>query len=391
LKVEAATQLEFANGSRIVSLPGKEANIRSFQGVTLLVLDEAARVADDLYASVSPMTAIARGQQVALSTPFGQRGWWWREWHDAKAPWVRFRVPWQRCPRHTQAFIDEETRKFGQMWVEQEYECSFTAMEGLVYPDFHQCVTNLFPLMEMKYATRFVGGLDWGWNNPFAAVWGFVDKDDVLYILRERYLRQTPLHEHIRALKKPRNDWDPVQRVMWYADPSGPTEIAECRAANLKVQKGNNDIRLGIMAVTARIRTGRLKVVSTGCPNLISESQLYRYPDAQERAIAGEDPVDEHNHALGALRYLISKLDHRFIGKLKKGIKAEQDGQGVGGGGGGSFPEGLSQEALEEAQAAVHGVMPREAGGEELEEEDIPEETEAERKQRIWDTPEAWS
>src|SRR5438270_717262 len=38
---ESGLRLELANGSRIVSLPGKEANIRSYSGVNLLVIDEA--------------------------------------------------------------------------------------------------------------------------------------------------------------------------------------------------------------------------------------------------------------------------------------------------------------------------------------------------------------
>src|SRR5436190_1385215 len=46
---ETETQLEFNNGSRIVSLPGNEETIRSYQAVKLLVLDEAARIPDDLY------------------------------------------------------------------------------------------------------------------------------------------------------------------------------------------------------------------------------------------------------------------------------------------------------------------------------------------------------
>jgi hypothetical protein len=87
--------------------------------------------------------------------------------------------------------------------------------------------------------------------------------------------------------------------------------------------KGENDIRLGIMAVTERIRTGRLKIARPGCPNLVAESQLYRYPTAEERAIHGENPVDEHNHALGALRYLVAKLDRRRLGR-RKGVKAGQ-------------------------------------------------------------------
>src|SRR5262249_2479443 len=52
---ENATRLELANGSRIESLPGTEATVRSFSAVRLLVIDEAARVADDLYRAVRPM------------------------------------------------------------------------------------------------------------------------------------------------------------------------------------------------------------------------------------------------------------------------------------------------------------------------------------------------
>src|SRR5262245_50194801 len=89
------THLELVNRSRIVGLPGREATIRSFSGVTLLLIDEAARVPDDLYRSVRPMLAVSRGRLVCLSTPFGKRGFFYREWEDAAAPWHRVRIPWQ--------------------------------------------------------------------------------------------------------------------------------------------------------------------------------------------------------------------------------------------------------------------------------------------------------
>ena len=62
-------------GSRIISLPGDEKNIRGYSGVTLLVIYEAARVSDVLYRSVRPMLAVSKGRLVCLSTPFGKRGW----------------------------------------------------------------------------------------------------------------------------------------------------------------------------------------------------------------------------------------------------------------------------------------------------------------------------
>jgi hypothetical protein len=142
-------------------------------------------------------------------------------------------------------------------------------------------------------------------------VWGVLDRDDVLWIAGERYRTQTPLHEHATALRE-------LGDVMWYADPAGRTEIEELRASGLAVRRGDNDIRPGIAAVTARLRTGRLKVRRTACPHLLKEARLYRYPTAAERELSGENPVDEHNHALAALRYLISRLDAHFIARLRK-------------------------------------------------------------------------
>jgi hypothetical protein len=312
LKAISQTQLrlELEHGGRILCLPGTDDTIRGYTP-DLIVIDEAARVPDDLYRSVRPMLAVSRGRLVALSTPFGQRGWFFDEWQGA-GPWLRVKVPWRQCPRISAEFIVEERRALGESWVNQEYECLFTALEGLVYPDFENAIAADWKRPE---AGRAVGGIDWGWRNPFAAVWGVLDRDDVLWIEDERYVRETPLHEHARAL--PRG-------VMWYADPAGRTELEELRAAGHTIRQGVNDIRLGIAAVTARLRTGRLRIDGRRCPNLVAEAKLYRYPSPAERAMAGENPVDEHNHALGALRYLVSRLDSRFLGRLRGKPKEER-------------------------------------------------------------------
>ena len=195
---QSQTQLELGNGSRIVSLPGREETIRSFQGVHLLVLDEAARIPDDLYASVSPMTGVSNGRTVCLSTPFGQRGFFWREWCNDSAGWVRFRIPWQSCPRLSAEHIAEESRKFGASWIAQEYGCSFTALAGLVYPNFEVCYANQWT---PTGSGQLVGGIDWGWRNPFAALWGQFDQDDVLWIRDERRIcgETLPLYQQRRC------------------------------------------------------------------------------------------------------------------------------------------------------------------------------------------------
>ena len=276
------SELELATGARLVALPGREETIRSFSGVDLLILDEASRVPDDLYRSVRPMLAVSHGRLLALSTPFGQRGWFYDEWVGA-GPWQRIHVPWSKCPRIAADFIAEETRALGQGWVDQEYNGLFTTMEGLVFPEFAQAILpGGLRLADFKNAIR-VGGIDFGFRNPFAAVWGVLDHDDVLWITHERYRRETALSDHAAALPR---------EVMWYADPAGRTEIEELRRAGLVVRKGDNNIRRGIALVTARIRTGRLKVAPS-CVNLIAESRLYRYPTPAERdQLGGESTID---------------------------------------------------------------------------------------------------
>src|ERR1700722_17862204 len=116
---ESQLRLELANGARVLCLPGREETIRSFGGVTLLVLDEAARSPGQLYRSARPMLAVSRGRLVARSTPFGQRGWFYEEW-KGDGPWKRVQVTWRDCPRITAEFIAEETRSMGRAWVAQE-------------------------------------------------------------------------------------------------------------------------------------------------------------------------------------------------------------------------------------------------------------------------------
>src|SRR5215208_2315879 len=57
---------ELANGSRIEALPGTEKTIRGFSGAALLIVDEASRVADELYYAARPMLAVSGGRLMLL-------------------------------------------------------------------------------------------------------------------------------------------------------------------------------------------------------------------------------------------------------------------------------------------------------------------------------------
>jgi hypothetical protein len=123
---ESALRLAFANGSRIICLPGKtDATIRGFSGVSLLVVDEAARVSDEIFAAISPMLAVSQGRMILLSTPWGQRGFFWQMWDQGGPEWDRVRVTARECPRISPAWLEAERRAIGAHWFASEYDCEF--------------------------------------------------------------------------------------------------------------------------------------------------------------------------------------------------------------------------------------------------------------------------
>jgi hypothetical protein len=124
--------MELSNGSRIEALPGTEKTIRGFSGVDLLLVDEASRVADELYFAVRPMLAVSGGRLMMLSTPYGRRGVFFEEWTGDGA-WERYEVPAGHCPRISEEFLEEERQALPRRIYRQEYECSFEDTEDAVF------------------------------------------------------------------------------------------------------------------------------------------------------------------------------------------------------------------------------------------------------------------
>jgi hypothetical protein len=130
---ETALQLWLRNGSRIIGLPENEGGVRNYAGVRLLVIDEAARVADALYLAVRPMLSVSRGRLIALSTPFGQRGWFFEAWEQGGAAWRRIKITADECPRYDPRQLAEDRQAMGERWFRQEYYCSFEAAVDTVF------------------------------------------------------------------------------------------------------------------------------------------------------------------------------------------------------------------------------------------------------------------
>jgi hypothetical protein len=133
---ETQSSLQLVNGSRIVSLPGEEGNIRGYSAVSLLVIDEAARVPDPLYEAVRPMLAVSGGALICLSSAWARTGFFYLSWAEGGSGWHRVSVTPGDCPRISREFLEEERAALGERVYAREYENEFSAADDAAFdPD----------------------------------------------------------------------------------------------------------------------------------------------------------------------------------------------------------------------------------------------------------------
>jgi len=142
--------LKLPNGSRLVGLPEMPSKIRGFTA-SLLIIDEAAWVCDEMIHALRPTLAATGGPLWMLSTPGPATGAFYDAWHDPSHRWHRISVPATDCPRITPEFLEEEREALGDQAFRREYMCEFTADETAVFSRelitsaFNRDITPLFP------------------------------------------------------------------------------------------------------------------------------------------------------------------------------------------------------------------------------------------------------
>jgi hypothetical protein len=113
------------NGSRIVGLPGVEATVRGFSAASLVIVDEAARVKDELVEALRPMLAVKNGDLWMVSTPAGRSGAFFEAWEYGGDAWDRVMVRGEECERISKAFLEREKGNAPARLFAQEFGCSF--------------------------------------------------------------------------------------------------------------------------------------------------------------------------------------------------------------------------------------------------------------------------
>lgn len=182
--------------------------------------------------------------------------------------------------------------------------------EGAVYDEFDQDVHVIESMPPGCEAWTKLRGIDFGYKNPFCRLCGALDHDGRLYVYRERYVRERIVEEHADAI----NAADNGEHFRLTAADHDAEDRATLHAHGIHTIAAKKAIRRGIDAVKARLKKQpdgrpRLYVLKDACPNTIGEFLDYVWPKDVDGKSQKEVPLDDNNHAMDALRYMVMAID----------------------------------------------------------------------------------
>ena len=195
-----------------------------------------------------------------------------------------------------------DPRRFNMM-----YGGMYDKMEGLVYDCFDEAynVCDPFPLPS---GTRFFGGIDWGYTEPFCLVIRAVTPNGYHYQVSEFYKSGITITDIIELCKQKKQIFN-VE--VFYCGHERPGDIVElnrvgCTAIATTQEKGTK--RLGLDLHYELIRSRRYQIFKGAGDHTMDEMSAYHYPEpgdlGPDENATENMPVEQNDHALDASRFV---------------------------------------------------------------------------------------
>ena len=291
-------------GGRVIM--GSADNPLSLEGahVKAVWLDEAGQMDALVWDVVRRRTAFHRGRILITTTPYF---WNWikTEVYDKWASGEDDEIDVITFDSKTNPYfpVEEFERLRATMpdWkFKMFYEAQWARPSGLVYADFREDV-NLCQPFDVPPSWRRYIGVDFGFNNPSAAVWIAVDPEtEIWYVYREYKKKGKTAQELANEISNLSSD-EFIYKI--YGDPSSPQSLKELRRYfQGAVVPAENKVLDGIGAVIVKMRSGNLKIFSN-LTEIQDELKSYRWKMSDEMIF--DEPIKENDHLLDAMRYVV--------------------------------------------------------------------------------------
>lgn len=305
-KVDA--EFKFFTGATVYIRTGTEPeSIEGITNVRGIWGDEIGLLSKYYFENMMGRSAFKKAQILGTTTPYA-RNWLFElhvEWINKKRDDVAFiKCKSTDNPLFPKEEYERQKRILDPRRFKMKYEGEFGEMIGLVYEELNLTLSKPLP-----NGTKYYGGVDWGYNDPFALVVRAVTPEGIHYRVAEYYKRGLIISEVIEILKARKSLYN---IEMFFCDPSQPAHIEAMNREGLNAVKADNNIRKGIDLHYSLIKQKQFFIFEDTNPIGIDEYRMYHYPQEKELGLDKDSkdhlPVDSDNHGIDADRYITVML-----------------------------------------------------------------------------------
>ena len=293
-----------SNGSTISFTPvDDEKKLRSLN-LDMVYIEQCEEITEDAFIELdlrirNEISKKYGGQMLIVVQPSNKSHWLYRLFYQEKAndeDYKKVHFSYLENP-----FLPVEQAKVYEGLRETNYERYLTHTKGEWISSSKQIFTNNWDVgFDRTYFNYYVGGVDFGWNNPacFLLI-GFYD--DEAYVLEEVYRAEMKTQEFLGRIREVLNarelDFGNLDAV--YCDSADPEKIQQFFDAGLNAYPSVKDVK-------AKIDTTReTKIhIDPSCVNLIRELPQYEWRKNKDGELLDE-PVKKNDHSVDALCYAV--------------------------------------------------------------------------------------
>lgn len=199
----------------------------------------------------------------------------------------------------------------------------WVAAEGQVYEEWDDAV-HLVNRRDIPREWRRFRVVDFGYTNAFVCQWWAMDHDGRLYRYREIYYTGRLVEDHADDINR-LSAGETIEATIADHDAEDRATLERRGIRTIAAQK---DISTGLQAVARRLRkagdgsarmfflrdalTERDPALAARFKPTCTEEEfpLYVWPEAKDGRVLKEAPVDDNNHGMDCLRYLIMHVDY---------------------------------------------------------------------------------
>lgn len=197
--------------------------------------------------------------------------------------------------------------------------------EGVVYEGFDRDVHLLPSDFDVPADWPRYLAIDFGFNNPFVCQWWARDPDGALVMYREMYVTQKLVEDCAREIAR-RSRGEVFQKVITDHDAEDRKTLE--RHLKVRTRPARKPILRGIQAVQSRFKVDKRKksrlyfvegalierdqrLAEEHLPtSTLEEIESYVWKKASDgRPIRKEEPIDENNHGMDTMRYMVAEFD----------------------------------------------------------------------------------